>query len=61
MLRTGKNAILAMNLINGCCEKNIFDWNIQRFTIQRYLDMVTGDAHESIFFSDKRGMKWETR
>ena len=55
MLRTGKNAILAMNLINGCCEKNIFDWNIQRFTIQRYLDMVTGDAHESICFFQING------
>ena len=55
MLRTGKNAILAMNLINGCCKKNIFDWNIQRFTIQRYLDMVTVDAHESICFFQING------
>ena len=50
MLRTGKNAILAMNLIDGCSKKIFFDGNIQRFTIQRYLDMVTGDAHESICF-----------
>ena len=55
MLRAGKNAILAMNLIDGYYKKNFFDWDIQRFTIQRYLDMVTGDAHESICFFQING------